>query len=336
MKNSHEYERYSNFTVAYEDLFDLVYNRPDYTVSPRGMAVKEKLAVRFCIENALDRIPYVRSRNFSIAYMIAELLWYLSANDSTDWIAEYSSFWRNISDDGKTANSAYGSRIFLPHRRVAGLVDDRWTQWQYIVDELSADPDSRRAVIHIRSPIDSLEAHRDVPCTLTLQFLIRGGLLHQVATMRSSDIVLGLAYDVPAFTVFQELLANQIGVGLGSYVHVSNSFHVYERHYKMAEDVISESRLRDISWCSRPMPPMPKGNVPLELMLLYESSFRTCVEEGQFAESLNALQSDGVETYWKDWLRVLMCHWARKNKCAAMVPKIMKEITFKGYTFFDK
>ena len=152
---------YANFTEAYVDIIKDVYNNPDYVSSPRGMKVKEIIGYQFKILNPRNRIPYVPGREFSIHYMVAELLWYLSGNDSTDWISNYSAFWSKISDDGKTANSAYGARIFKPHDRIAGPVKHDWTQWNYVVEELKSDPDSRRAVIHIRSPHDSILANLD-------------------------------------------------------------------------------------------------------------------------------------------------------------------------------
>ena len=41
-------------------------------------------------------------------YAIGELLWYWSGRNDVEFIDHFSKFWRNISDDGKTANSAYG------------------------------------------------------------------------------------------------------------------------------------------------------------------------------------------------------------------------------------
>ena len=216
---------YKNFTECYIDLVRRVYTEPEYVSSPRGLKVKECLGASFAIANPLERIPYVPVRKFSIPYMIAELLWYLSAENSTEWIANYSSFWRNISDDGVTANSAYGARIFKEHPWIAeGVLN----QWEFVKEELKDDPDSRRAVIHIRTPVDSVKAKLDVPCTLTLQFFIRDEKLNLVVNMRSSDVILGIAYDIPAFTLMQELLAKELGTDVGHYMHTSNSLHIYE------------------------------------------------------------------------------------------------------------
>ena len=174
---------FNNFTECYIALADQVLNQPDFVSSPRGKKIREKLAVKFMITNPRSRILYSKPRKFSVQYLIAELLWYLSGENSTEWISNYSSFWKTISDDGHTANSAYGSRIFKPHPRIAG---GKLTQWDYVIQELIEDPDSRRGIIHIRTPEDSIYAKLDVPCTLSLQFFIREAELHLIVNMRSS------------------------------------------------------------------------------------------------------------------------------------------------------
>ena len=211
---------YEGFTDCYIDMISKVMREPQYESAPRGQNVKEILGASFTIKNPRDRIPYVVGRKFSMSYMVAELIWYLSGDNSTKWISKYSAFWKNISDDGVTANSAYGARLFRPHDKIA---QGRYTQLDYVIDELRRDPDSRRAVMHLRVPDDSIDAKLDVPCTLALQFFIRDGKLHQVANMRSSDLIFGIAYDIPAFTMFQEMIANELGVGVGTYTHTSNS-----------------------------------------------------------------------------------------------------------------
>lgn len=328
---------YKNFTEAYVDILKDVYNTPEFTSSPRGMKVKEVLGYQFRITNPLHRIPYVSGRDFSIHYMIAELLWYLSGNDSTEWISNYSSFWSKISDDGRTANSAYGARIFKPHSRISSTIDQTWTQWRYVVDELKKDPDSRRAVVHIRSPQDSLLAKLDVPCTLSLQFFLRDDKVYMVTSMRSSDVVLGIAYDIPAFTLFQELLALQLTkelgrqIGLGDYMHLSASLHVYERHFKMVEKIIDEDKPTNYTDILE-MPKMP-NDPPLEDLLAFESDVRNAQDAGQLTSTLSRYV---LPDYWKDWCKVIASHRASKLKQDVLANNLLLSTNFEGYRYFTE
>lgn len=331
---------YDNFTEAYVDILRDLKDSPQFISSPRGMKVKEILGYQFKLTNPRNRIPFVKERDLSIHYLIAELLWYLSGNDSTDWISNYSNFWSKISDDGITANSAYGSRIFKPHPRIAGDVDSTWTQWKYVINELKHDPDSRRAVIHIRSPQDSILAKLDVPCTLSLQFFLRDDKVHMVVSMRSSDVILGLAYDVPAFTMFQELLATELSrelgkhIGLGDYVHLSASLHLYERHFEMAEKIIDNSCE---NFVNHEMPQLP-DYVPLVELNAFETKVRNDQSIDDIMNSLESIESvDSLKNdYWADWCKILVSHRALKLKQLSVSNVVLSLTKFDGYRFFQK
>lgn len=315
-------ESYKNFNSAYYTLVDDVNNRFEYKSAPRGYAIKERLCETFTIDNPLDRLLYVPHRGFSVQYCIAEMLWYLLGNNQTEWISNYSSFWKNISDDGTTANSAYGARIFKKHP----LID--FVQWEYVINELQKDSDSRRAVIHIRHPQDSVSAKKDMPCTLTLQFFIRDKALHLVASMRSSDLIFGISYDVPAFTLLQELMAQQLDVAVGSYMHVSNSLHIYERHFEMAEKICREystdqHHVRDIT--DMAMPPLPK-----QLPIYELDEFQFHARNVETLEELVTIESDitysQLDPYWKDWALILLAHRAKKLGFASYENDLMNNL----------
>lgn len=341
---------YDSFTSAYVGLLKDVYTTPEHEAAPRGMKVRERLGHSFRIVNIRDRIPYIPHREFSIAYMIGELVWYLSGNNKTEWIANYSSFWKNISDDGVTANSAYGARIFQQHQYQCSWTTspnmgafnetpDGWTQWQYLKDELKKDTDSRRAVLHIRQPQDSYMAQKDVPCTLALQFFIRDGALHQVASMRSSDLILGIAYDIPAFTMFQELLAFELGVPVGSYTHISNSLHIYERHFKMVEEILRDPWLKEFPGRAQPMPPMPTAP-PLDFIMEHEARFRAATNETELSIAVEQFDAecalDNLHSYWRDWLLILAWHRAGKLGIDSFQEQLMSSVSFPGYKAFRK
>ena len=323
---------FDSFTDCYVSLANLVYHSPDFISKPRGKRVREKLGVKFTITNPRHRIPYVPTRKFSVFYMVGELLWYLSGENSTDWISYYSSFWKNISDDGKTANSAYGSRLFKPHPRIA---DAKFIQWQYIIDELRRDPDSRRAVVHIRVPDDSIEAKLDVPCTLTLQYFLRDNALYQIVNMRSSDLILGIAYDIPAFTFFQEMLANELGVELGTYTHISNSLHIYERHFDMVKEMLIPHNLSEARMSQVSRGPMPSfgHDIPIREMMIIDRGIRECLTEEAVKELINEfamLENDNID-FWIDWMKVAGSYKLKKMGMLLESREMLSSTKFVGY-----
>lgn len=319
---------YENFTECYLDLLQRVFTDPEFESAPRGQRIKEKIGVSFRINNPRHRLPTVIGRDFSTSYMVAELLWYLSGNNRTDWISRYSSFWKNISDDGETANSAYGARLFFPNEKIANA---RFSQYDYVVEELKKDRDSRRAVMHIRVPSDSLDAKLDMPCTLSLQFFIRDEKIHMVTSMRSSDLIFGIAYDIPAFTIFQEMLANEFGIEMGTYTHISNSLHIYEKHFGMVEEILKNSQKSiELSNKIGEMPKLPNDvieKIPQIMSLEELIRHSTSSDEAYWL----ALHFDDFDKYWKDWVWILAAYACKTHKDLVKMIKCLDQISYEGY-----
>jgi thymidylate synthase len=155
----------------------------------------------------------------------------MRGENTLDTMAYYSPSIRAFSDDEQTLNSAYGYRIFGGHEFIS------FNQWEEAKNKIRRDPDTRQAVIHIRTPHDSMIETKDQPCTIALQFLQRAGKLHLVTMMRSNDIILGTSYDIFSFTMMQEQMALELGLELGSYIHQVGSWHLYDKNTTVAEEM---------------------------------------------------------------------------------------------------
>lgn len=178
----------------------------------------------------------VSIRNISYTYLLGELLWYFNGSQSLEYISKYSSFWKNISDDGVTSNSAYGYILKNKHG---------FDQIEKIIELLTKDPNSRRAVLNFNVPNEHVIETKDEPCTIALQFLARDGKLYCTAIMRSNDVWFGTPYDWAFFIELQKFIADRLGLGYGTYTHFATSFHMYERNVEDIK-VIAESSMQDL------------------------------------------------------------------------------------------
>lgn len=222
----------------------------DYESAPRGKPIRELVGAKFTLTNPRNRIIASPARAVNYGFAVGELCWYIRGDKDLETMRYYNKRMSQFSDDGVTINSAYGNRLFK----------NRWggssggmapvSQFDLVVDELKRDPDSRRATMHINEPADLLRAvekgSKDVPCTMSMQLLIRDRKLHMHVVMRSNDIVWGMPYDVFSFTSLQEAFLYRLqddGVDvddLGSYHHSATSLHIYDTHFDLAERVAAE------------------------------------------------------------------------------------------------
>jgi hypothetical protein len=79
------------------------------------------------------------------------------------------------------------------------------------------------------NPVADLNAQRrDLPCNTHVYFKPRDGKLHMTVCCRSNDIIWG-CYGANAvhFSVLQEYMARLVGMEMGFYYHISDSWHYY-------------------------------------------------------------------------------------------------------------
>ena len=107
--------------------------------------------------------------------------------------------------------------------------------WQIksVIRELRRDPYSRRAVIDVRRTSDAYLD--DPPCLQNIQLFIRDGRLNMTALFRSNDACKAAFMNAYALTCLQDIIAAELGVDVGSYTHIANSFHAYERDWDLLE-----------------------------------------------------------------------------------------------------
>ncbi len=235
-----------SFEQLQQDLLSTLMSAPES--APRGQRVRELLGVTLRLADPRSRTTSSKARAANYGFATGEFLWYLRGAEDLESICYYNERMRLFSDDGKKLHSAYGKRL-------RAHPPGRPSQWDDVVAELLADPDSRRAVMTVYAPSDMRRARepggtKDVPCTLALQFFLRPDFdgvkrLHLHVTMRSNDAVWGLANDLFSFTLMQEVMlldlrAAGVIVELGEYVHTAGSMHLYERHFEMASRLVQE------------------------------------------------------------------------------------------------
>jgi len=206
-------------------------------VHSRGSKQLERTFVSFQIKNPEQLDIIVPARKFNINYAIAEWLWYVSSNQKVNNISKLASIWADIQDQFGEAESNYGSYIFPVLNKMY------ISQWNWVVNELVSDPDTRRATIAINQPYHKEKNSKDYPCTQYIQFFIREGVLDMGVYMRSNDAIFGFCNDVFTFALFQQLMLNHLNdhgmnLHLGTYYHNAGSFHIYERHFKMMDKIL--------------------------------------------------------------------------------------------------
>ncbi|NHA68638.1 thymidylate synthase [Phycicoccus flavus] len=303
--------------VTLDDLLrsvvEFVLDQGERTLPTKGPAL-DTWAASLRLTNPRARLSRTegRGRLFSA---LGELCWYLSGSNDTDHIAHYIRAYRKCDEAGKV-HGGYGPRLFDADG--SGQVD-------YVIKALRANPWTRKAVIQLFDRSDVAAPHEDVPCTCTLQFLIREGRLHLITYMRSNDAWLGLPHDIFCFTMLQELVAVSTGYPLGEYQHFVGSLHLYEANFSEAEHFMGEG------WQStfHEMAPMPEQDPwsSIETLLDLERDIR----EGA---TLTAADVEQLDDYWADLARILAIHARAAVKDLASIEELRSQLRTRTFDLF--
>lgn len=248
-------------------------------IKPKKGDARELIGVTMKLDNPRARFSRTETRA-TLFSALGETLWYLAGSDDFESIIYYVPRYRDFCEtpsDVLRSEAAYGPRLVAQLPFIRGQIQKN---------------DTRKAVLSIYRKEDH-ENRFDVPCTCSLQFFPRSGVLHALAQMRSNDIFLGMAHDIFAFTFLQELLARWAGLEVGSYLHQVGSLHLYKKDEVKAGQYL-DSGVAD----TVPMPMMPLGNPDCGLAYLIELE-----QEIRLGGSVEI--DTGISPYWCDLVRVL-------------------------------
>lgn len=196
--------------------------------------------VTYILLNPLKRLHIIRQPK-SIQYFCRELLAYFKGSlNVKEGLAQASSFWQTLADENNEINSNYGHYIF--HQKIPKY--NNMTQYQWVIDNLSKNFDSRKAFININQPSHKVATSKDFPCTIGLQFLVKNNHLCCVVSSRSTDIYTGLPYDMGFFAFVTELVYKDLKerlpkekaekLKLGYVIMKTNFTQIYDKTRKAA------------------------------------------------------------------------------------------------------
>lgn len=210
-----------------------------HAVRARGMLTRNVRNFAVVMPAAVPPITSFDDRNFSLFYCKKEWEWYLNADKMDASIEKHATMWAKLKQPSGEFYSNYGQYMFNP--------DELETQFDYVVDTLIRDPDSRRASMMILKREHLFPENTDTVCTYAINFTIEADVLHMTVMMRSNDVIFGFTNDAFCFWnlmqfVWVLLREQNPAIRLGTYTHFTNSMHVYERHFEMIGKIISKGK----------------------------------------------------------------------------------------------
>ena len=136
-----------------------------------------------------------------------------------------------------------------------------WSQWAYadgslnldyhnmlhpqledIIEQIKADPESRRHVISLWNHDNVHSGELSLPCCWHgMTFSVIGQELHMTWTQRSVDTMLGLPADIYLAYLFMRQVCKQTGYDIGTCMFSLSNVHVYAAHIDGAKELLART-----------------------------------------------------------------------------------------------
>lgn len=234
------------FLKEFKKLYDKLQNKEFVSINGKGEQLGSK-----CVEiidshiTGLDPTQPLLDfgpRKTPEKYCQKELAWYLSEDLNIKGHVDDVLIWKQVCDKDGFINSNYGNLVFSK---------ENFKQYQHVLEELKAHPDSRRAlIVYIRPSIwveYNADGMNDFICTISAQVFIRNNKLVWINTMRSQDCIFGSGSDYywachVYNKLYNDLKETYTDLEMGYINWNCGSFHLYEKHFELLEKIIEENK----------------------------------------------------------------------------------------------
>lgn len=110
-------------------------------------------------------------------------------------------------------------------------------QIEQLLIRLRKQPHSRRHIISAWNPnqVDSMALP---PCHTLFQFYVCDNTLSCQLYQRSVDSFLGLPFNIASYALLTHLIAREVGLEVGEFIHTSGDLHLYRNHLEQAQQLL--------------------------------------------------------------------------------------------------
>ncbi|KAF7783475.1 thymidylate synthase [Pseudoalteromonas rubra] len=194
--------------------------------------------------NLQDGFPLLTTKKLHFKSIANELIWFLKGDTNKTWLNENGvKIWDEWALEDGDLGPIYGKQWTAWPTKEGGEIN----QIDYVVDTLKNNPNSRRILFHgwnveylpdeSMSPQENVAAGRMAlpPCHLLYQFYVADGKLSGQLYIRSSDIFLGLPYNIASLSLLVHMLAQQCDLEPGEVIVSFGDLHAYSNHMTQIE-----------------------------------------------------------------------------------------------------
>ncbi len=227
---------------------------PDHTAQGTSSAQTIRLPHQVLQFDLSEEFPILVSKKVGFKTAVLEMLWiYQVASNDVRWLRERNvKIWNEweINEkgeyQGRNINKIFAEKhptelkTNFAHTigTAYGWIVNRYNLIQNLIETLKENPGNRRMVLSLWQN-EWLETAALPSCVWNSQWNLIDGHLNLLVTSRSSDVPLGLPFNVVQYAVLCHLIARTVGVKPGQFTFITNDAHIYENQIDGIKEQIS-------------------------------------------------------------------------------------------------
>ena len=235
-------------------------NRNDRT----GVGTKSLFGLQLTFD-LKEEFPAITTKKLAWKAMVSELLWFIEGSNDEFRLKEILHGERYI--DKKTIWTDNAQAQYWVNRKLQRHPGDlgriygvQWRRWRKplirinkvvlqnhdqlleLVENLKNDPYSRRHILTAWNP-GEIELMALPPCHVMSQFYVNNGKLSCQMYQRSSDMFLGLPFNIASYALFTHMLAQVCNYEVDELSIVIGDAHIYNNHIDQVKEQLARKPL---------------------------------------------------------------------------------------------
>lgn len=229
------------FKNIYKNILANIYYKGynDFNKRTRSLIKIAAEPIFFNLDLSNNILPIAGNRTIWPHIAAAEVAWQTQGTKNPKFILKYApKLWCKFIEDGEL-KSAYGYRWHKNFNRdqinlaIQALKNDKTTRQVYISNW---DPSS--------DGLGEPNQPKNIPCPLGFTLNIIDNKLNMSVMLRSSDVYVGLPYDVLAYSLTLDLIAKSLNISKGNISFTLAHAHIYQPHFKAVEENIKGTQTK--------------------------------------------------------------------------------------------
>ena len=207
-----------------------------------GIGTKSIFGSKLSFSLKDGKIPMLTTKKMFARGVIEELLFFIRGESNSKLLEEKGvNIWK-----GNTTREFLDKRG-LSHLEEGSLGKGYGYQWRNfsgktdqianLLHTLKTNPDDRRMLVAAWNPGELNEATLP-PCHTHFQCYVNDGKLSLQFYMRSSDLFLGVPFNLMSYALLTHILANATGLQADKLIFVGGDTHIYSNHFDAAKTQI--------------------------------------------------------------------------------------------------